>query len=80
MSVNLNEFSSAELQTAIDLFVDRVDYVNRQLQNLEDFSDSEFKEDAKREFNLYFDTLLLWKVQLENALQEVIEREKITNS
>lgn len=80
MSVELNEFTEDQLQFAIDMFIDKTDDINRSLQRLEDFPDGEVRKDLKAVYDVEFDTALLWKVQLMNALDEVKAGNKIVNS
>jgi hypothetical protein len=80
MSVSLNDFSREELEFAINVMTDVIDDLNRKIQQLSDFEDSELKTGLMYDMDKDFETALLWRVQLSNALDEVKNTEKITNS
>jgi hypothetical protein len=80
MSVSLNDFSREELEFAINVMTDVIDDLNRKIQQLSDFEDSELKTRFMSETDKDFETALLWRVQLSNALDQVKNTEKIANT
>jgi hypothetical protein len=71
MSVNLNEFEPRLLKMAKEMFEGKIKTLNLSLQQIECWQPSEVKDDLYREIFQEFDDAILWKIQLENALNEL---------
>jgi hypothetical protein len=76
MSVNLNEFTSEQLKFAIDLFTEKQNDFNYSLKLLEEkFEGGEIKSQLHAQIDKELDTAILFRIQFENALNEVKRRE-----
>lgn len=77
----LSDFSIDELQIAIGLFEDNLGVIVDKLQKVNTFFPAgPLRDELELEYNKQFIIVQLWKVQLENALGIVAQRERITNN
>jgi hypothetical protein len=78
--IKLTDFGVDELQVAVGLFEEQMDTLNNKLQQISCFPDGEVRQELTTEYNRQFEIVQLWKVQLENALGFVSQRETMQSN
>lgn len=80
MSVNLNEFTAEQLEYAISTFKLKQDDHNYHISRISKWEESEMKRERLVAVEKLFDTAILFRTQCENALQEVLAKDRTYHS
>lgn len=80
MSVNLSDFTEEQLKFAIVIFKESQDDSNRKLQALEHLRPGDVRHDLELSYTTELDVAILFRIQLENALQEVKDKNKVNSN
>lgn len=79
-NTKLNEFTIEQLEFLKGAVSAQAQEINYTLSAIDFWEDSDIKSDLEASAKADFDTAILWKVQIENAISDIKEMNKVNSN